>query len=133
MQFFPNVGFRPHRLTCCGHVRVQTSKMWQCGRQPAPPNVELWPARVPPRPLTTYQLPLTNYHLPLTTYQLLLPSMTALSDSRTPTRALTFYTLLITQTFSLVGSRMTAVALGIWVFTTTGQTTPLLLTAFFNE
>lgn len=45
----------------------------------------------------------------------------------------TFYALVVTQTFSLIGSRMTAVALGIWVFTTTGQTTPLLLTAFFNE
>lgn len=45
----------------------------------------------------------------------------------------TFYTLVITQTLSLIGSRMTAVALGIWLSTTTGQTSPLLLTAFFTE
>lgn len=45
----------------------------------------------------------------------------------------TFYTLAITQTLSLVGSRMTAIAVGIWLYTTTGSATPLLLMAFFNE
>ena len=44
-----------------------------------------------------------------------------------------FYVLLITQAVSLVGSRMTAVALGIWVFTETKAATPLLLASFFAE
>ena len=48
-------------------------------------------------------------------------------------RVVTFYTLLVSQTLSLIGSRMTTVALSIWVYTHTGQTAPLLLTAFFNE
>ena len=54
-------------------------------------------------------------------------------DGRPRRNLRTFYTLVITQTFSLVGSRMTSIAIGIWLFTTTGNTTPLLLTAFFNE
>lgn len=45
----------------------------------------------------------------------------------------TFYILVISQTFSLIGSRMTSIAIGIWLFTNTGNTTPLLLTAFFAE
>ena len=54
--------------------------------------------------------------------------------SRAPaSRFVTFYALLLTQTFSLIGSRMTAVAIGIWVFRETGQTAPLLLIAFFTE
>ncbi len=57
-----------------------------------------------------------------------------MSSSRATTSyTVTFYMLVITQTLSLIGSRMTAVALGIWLYTTTGQTTPLLLTAFFAE
>lgn len=44
----------------------------------------------------------------------------------------TFYTLLLTQTFSLIGSRMTALAVGIWVFNETGSATPLSLVAFFT-
>jgi len=44
-----------------------------------------------------------------------------------------FYTLLVTQTLSLLGSRMTSIGVGIWVFTVTGKTAPLLLTSFFNE
>lgn len=44
-----------------------------------------------------------------------------------------FYTLLATQTLSLIGSRMTSIGVGIWVFTETGRTAPLLLTSFFNE
>lgn len=50
-----------------------------------------------------------------------------------PAALSTFYALVASQTLSLIGSRMTAVALGLYVFTTTGLTTPLLLTAFFNE
>ncbi len=45
----------------------------------------------------------------------------------------TFYRIILTQTLSLLGSRMSAVALGIWVFTTTGQATPLRLVSFFAE
>jgi len=45
----------------------------------------------------------------------------------------TFYILLITQTLSLIGSQMTTIGVGLWVFNKTGQATPLLLTAFFNE
>lgn len=44
-----------------------------------------------------------------------------------------FYTLVVTQTLSLIGSRLTGVGVGIWVFQTTGSATPLLLTAFFAE
>lgn len=45
----------------------------------------------------------------------------------------TFYTLIITQTFSMIGSRMTSIGVGIWVFAETGRISPLLLTSFFNE
>ena len=55
------------------------------------------------------------------------------SSRANPSHIVTFSTLVITQTLSLIGSRMTAVALGLWLFTTTGQTSPLLLTAFFTE
>lgn len=44
----------------------------------------------------------------------------------------TFYTLTITQVFSLIGSLMTGVAVGIWVFNETGDSTPLMLASFFN-
>lgn len=44
----------------------------------------------------------------------------------------TFYTLILTQTFSLIGSQMTGIALGIWVFQDTGSATPLALVAFFS-
>jgi MFS transporter, DHA3 family, macrolide efflux protein len=44
----------------------------------------------------------------------------------------TFYTLILTQTFSLIGSQMTEIALGIWVFQDTGNATPLALVAFFS-
>lgn len=43
------------------------------------------------------------------------------------------YRFLITQALSMVGSRMTAVGLGLWLFAETGNTTPLLLTVFFME
>jgi hypothetical protein len=41
--------------------------------------------------------------------------------------------MLVTQTLSLIGSRMTAVAVGIWVFRETGLAAPLLLVSFFTE
>ena len=44
----------------------------------------------------------------------------------------TFYVLIATQTFSLIGSRMSGLALGIYVFHQTGQVTPLALTALFG-
>jgi MFS transporter, DHA3 family, macrolide efflux protein len=44
---------------------------------------------------------------------------------------LTFYSLLLTQTLSLIGSQMTSLALGIWVYETTGDASPLALVAFF--
>lgn len=42
-------------------------------------------------------------------------------------------TLLITQAVSIVGTRMTAIALGIWLYQRTGQATDILLIPFFNE
>jgi MFS family permease len=45
----------------------------------------------------------------------------------------TFYIIVITQTLSLIGSRMTNIGVGIWLFKQTGNTTPLLLAAFFAE
>jgi MFS transporter, DHA3 family, macrolide efflux protein len=44
----------------------------------------------------------------------------------------TFYTILITQTLSLIGSRISALALGFWIFAETGEATPLTLVAFFT-
>ncbi len=44
-----------------------------------------------------------------------------------------FYALVLTQTFSLIGSRMTSGAIGIFIFRETGRTAPLLLISFFNE
>ncbi len=45
----------------------------------------------------------------------------------------TFYVLIITQIFSLIGSRMTGIAIGIKVFSDTGDSAPLLIAAFFAE
>ncbi len=45
----------------------------------------------------------------------------------------TFYTLIVTQIISLIGSRMTGVALGIQIYNDTGETAPLLIAAFFGE
>jgi MFS family permease len=45
----------------------------------------------------------------------------------------TFLALAVTQTLSLIGSRMTAIGVGLWVFTRTGDTAPLLLIAFLTE
>ncbi|MFN2144677.1 MAG: MFS transporter [Anaerolineales bacterium] len=46
-------------------------------------------------------------------------------------RIRTFYILTITQVFSIVGSAMTNVAIGIRVFNDTGNSTPLMLASFF--
>jgi len=43
----------------------------------------------------------------------------------------TFYTLVVTQTISLIGSEMTSFAVGIWVYRETGSATALALAAFF--
>jgi MFS family permease len=45
----------------------------------------------------------------------------------------TLYVLLITQAVSMVGSRMTSVGIGIWLYQMTGRETDLLLMPFFNE
>lgn len=45
----------------------------------------------------------------------------------------TFYTMLVTQILSLIGSRTTGVAVGIWVFAETGDAAPILIAAFFAE
>ncbi|MEZ4867187.1 MAG: MFS transporter [Caldilineaceae bacterium] len=52
------------------------------------------------------------------------PKLTAMSA---------LYLFLITQALSMIGSRMTAIGLGLWLFAETGNTTPLLLTVFFTE
>lgn len=44
----------------------------------------------------------------------------------------TFYILIITQTFSQIGSRMTSLALGIYIYNQTGEVTPLALVALFS-
>lgn len=44
----------------------------------------------------------------------------------------TFYILILTQVLSLIGSRMTSLAIGIKVFSDTQQATPLALAAFFS-
>jgi MFS family permease len=44
----------------------------------------------------------------------------------------TFYILAVTQVFSMVGSAMTSFAIGVWVYTETGNATPIVLTAFFT-
>jgi len=44
----------------------------------------------------------------------------------------TFYTIILTQTLSLIGSKISALAIGIWLYTTTGNATPLALVAFFQ-
>ncbi len=44
----------------------------------------------------------------------------------------TFYALILTQMFSLIGSRISGLAVGIWVFNQTGNATPLALVSFFT-
>jgi MFS transporter, DHA3 family, macrolide efflux protein len=45
----------------------------------------------------------------------------------------TFYTIVATQAFSMIGSRMSSLAIGIWLFQQTGDVTPLALVAFFAQ
>lgn len=52
--------------------------------------------------------------------------------SRTTRNLRTFYTLIITQTLSLVGTQISGLAIGIYVFNETGNATPLALVAFFS-
>ncbi len=44
----------------------------------------------------------------------------------------TFYTILLTQVFSLIGSQMSGLAVGIWVYQETGNAAPLAFAAFFG-
>jgi MFS family permease len=44
----------------------------------------------------------------------------------------TFYTLVVTQMLSLIGSQISSFAIGIWIFNDTGDATPLALIAFFS-
>jgi DHA3 family macrolide efflux protein-like MFS transporter len=44
----------------------------------------------------------------------------------------TFYTIIVTQTLSLIGSRISGLAFGIWIFQQTGNVTPLTLVALFH-
>jgi len=57
--------------------------------------------------------------------------MNSRTDRRT-SRIRTFYTLMLTQTFSLVGTYMTSIAVGIWVFKETGVSAPVLYTTLFT-
>lgn len=41
------------------------------------------------------------------------------------------FTLLMTQAISIIGTRMTGIAIGIWIFQRTGQAMDLLLIPFF--
>jgi MFS family permease len=65
------------------------------------------------------------------TYPLALLDIWTAWYSRKMSRGL--YLLVVTQTISLIGSRMTSVAVGIWVYQLTGEAASLLLAAFFNE
>lgn len=44
----------------------------------------------------------------------------------------TFYTLIFTQVFSMIGSRISSIAIGIYLFEKTGNATPLAMIAFFS-
>ena len=44
----------------------------------------------------------------------------------------TFYILIATQALSIIGSSMTGFAIGVWIFTETGNTTPLLYVSLFT-
>jgi DHA3 family macrolide efflux protein-like MFS transporter len=48
-------------------------------------------------------------------------------------RLSTLYILIITQGINLIGSRMSGIAIGIWLYQTKGSVTYLLLIPFFNE
>lgn len=44
----------------------------------------------------------------------------------------TFYILVLTQAFSLMGSKISGLAIGMWIFADTGNASPLLLVQFFS-
>lgn len=44
----------------------------------------------------------------------------------------TFYTIIVTQIFSMIGSQISSLVIGIHLYRTTGSATPLALTAFFG-
>ncbi|MEX2144289.1 MAG: MFS transporter [Anaerolineales bacterium] len=44
-----------------------------------------------------------------------------------------FLTIWVGQVISLIGSGMTAFALGVWIFQSTGEATPLVLVALFDS
>jgi MFS family permease len=44
----------------------------------------------------------------------------------------TFYVLIFTQVFSMIGSRISSIAIGIYLFQQTGNATPLAMVAFFS-
>lgn len=58
--------------------------------------------------------------------------MTTASPSTTQYNLRTFYIIAITQVLSIIGSSMTSFAIAIWIFTETGDTTPLMLVSFFT-
>lgn len=43
----------------------------------------------------------------------------------------TFYTIILTQVFSFIGSRISGLAIGFWIFAETQNATPLALVSFF--
>lgn len=45
----------------------------------------------------------------------------------------TFYILISTQVFSMIGSRISSIAIGIYLFQKTGNATPLAMVAFFSN
>lgn len=61
-------------------------------------------------------------------------NMTRSAANGPPLHGMTaLYAILITQALSMIGSRMSTIGLGLWLFAQTGTTTPLLLVAFFLE
>lgn len=50
-----------------------------------------------------------------------------------PTTMKTFYTIWIGQLISMLGSGLTSFALGVWIFSETGQATPFALTVLFGN
>jgi len=52
--------------------------------------------------------------------------------SRSTYNMRTFYIIVLSQTFSMIGSRISSLAIGIWVYRQTGNATPLALVAFFT-
>ncbi|WP_430886367.1 MFS transporter [Fusibacter sp. JL216-2] len=56
-----------------------------------------------------------------------------MNNNRTKFSLPLVYKLLLTQSISLIGTRMTFIALGMWLYQTRGQTMDLLLIPVFNE